>query len=136
MTNHENQFRRTAADLAAQLQAASTSAVHLADALERAEQTIVLLKKHMTTAQLLHAHLEIDALPVLAAAGYATPNCVSNSKVNRDADATMEEAFRLHADADSALRDGPERMTAFSYFKRGAIAARELVEQTNVQHTP
>jgi len=56
-------FRRTAADLAEQLQAANVSIVELVDALDHGVQTLALLKKYMAPAQVLHAQLEIDALP-------------------------------------------------------------------------
>lgn len=56
-------FRSTAIDLAEQVQAANVSIVELVDALDHGVQTIALLKKYMTPAQVLHAQLEIDALP-------------------------------------------------------------------------
>ena len=54
-------FRSTAVDLAEQLQAANVSIVELVDALDHGVQTIALLKKYMTPAQVLHAQLEINA---------------------------------------------------------------------------
>jgi hypothetical protein len=63
-------FRATASSLAGQLQAAARTAIEMTDALQRAEQTIELLKKYMTPTQQLHAHLEIDALPVRAATSF------------------------------------------------------------------
>lgn len=56
-------FRSTAVDLAEQLQATNVRLVELIDSLEHRAQTITLLKKYMTPAQVLHAQLEIDALP-------------------------------------------------------------------------
>ena len=63
MSKPQIDFRSTATDLAEQLQAANISIVELVDALDHGVQTIAVLKKYMTPAQVLHAQLEIDALP-------------------------------------------------------------------------
>ena len=62
MSKPDIDFRSTAVDLAEQLQAANVSIVELVDALDHGVQTIAVLKKYMTPAQVLHAQLEIDAL--------------------------------------------------------------------------
>ncbi|TWI65192.1 hypothetical protein IP91_02599 [Pseudoduganella lurida] len=133
MNQQTNPFREAAVDLAAKLHTASHTAAGLADALNRSEQTIALLKKHMTPAQLLHAHLEIDALPVIGAAAYVVGQQGPVARPAVDVTDPFSEAFCLIADGDSFLRDGFERMTAFGYFKHGAAHVHGLSPEADRQ---
>ncbi|MBY0241888.1 MAG: hypothetical protein K2X55_21500 [Burkholderiaceae bacterium] len=61
MTNtHRIDFRATAVDLAAKLQHAERGTLLLQAELQRAQQTISIMKKHMTLPQRLHAQFELD----------------------------------------------------------------------------
>jgi hypothetical protein len=56
---HPIDFRATAADLAAKLQHAERGALLMWAELERAQQTIKVMKKHMTLPQRLHVQFEL-----------------------------------------------------------------------------
>lgn len=58
---HRIDFRATAVDLAAKLQHAERGTLLLQVELQRAQQTISVMTKHMTLPQRLHVQFELDA---------------------------------------------------------------------------
>lgn len=57
---HQNDFRATAIELAAKLQHAERGALLMWAELQRTQQTISVMRKHMTLPQRLHAQFELD----------------------------------------------------------------------------